>query len=185
MRGGSLFISLSSGCFSIKCHLLIKIFLRLGTDGLYCVTKGINPFCTFCGFCWSADFLWDTKREEIDQFILEVNRHHPTIKFTAEISEEKTNFLDTTIFKGERFYKDSIFDIRTHFKPTETFQYTHFSSCHAPGVKKAFIKGEALGLLRTNSSKATFEENVKNFRSHLRVRGYPGKKSPRRSQIYR
>ena len=110
--------------------------------------------------------LWDTKREEIDQFILEA-------KFSAEISEEKTNFLDTTIFKGERFYKDSIFDIRTHFKPTETFQYTHFSSCHAPGVKKAFIKGEALRLLRTNSSKATFEENVKNFRSHLRVRGYP------------
>ena len=66
--------------------------------------------------------LWDTNREEIDQFILEANRHHPTIKFTAEISEEKTNFLDTTIFKGERFYKDSIFDIRTHFKPTETFQ---------------------------------------------------------------
>ena len=66
--------------------------------------------------------LWDTNREEIDQFILEANRHHPTIKLTAEISEEKTNFLDTTIFKGERFYKDSIFDIRTHFKPTETFQ---------------------------------------------------------------
>ena len=93
--------------------------------------------------------LWDTKREEIDQFILEANRHHPTIKFTAEISEEKTNFLDTTIFKGERFYKDSIFDIdiRTQFKPTETFQYTHFSSCHAPAVKKGFIKGEALRLL--------------------------------------
>lgn len=66
--------------------------------------------------------LWDTTREGIDQFILVANRHHPTIHFTAEISEEKTNFLDTTIFKGERFYKDSIFDIRTHFKPTETFQ---------------------------------------------------------------
>ena len=36
--------------------------------------------------------LWDTNREEIDQFILDANRHHPTIKLTAEISEEKTNF---------------------------------------------------------------------------------------------
>ena len=36
--------------------------------------------------------LWDTKREEIDQFILEANRHHLTIKFTAEISEEKNIF---------------------------------------------------------------------------------------------
>ena len=33
--------------------------------------------------------LWDTKREEIDQFILEANRQHPTIKFTAEISDRE------------------------------------------------------------------------------------------------
>ena len=32
--------------------------------------------------------------------------------------------------------------MRTHFKPTETFQYTHFSSCHPPSVRKSFIKGE-------------------------------------------
>ena len=63
--------------------------------------------------------------------------------------------------------------MRTHFKPTETFQYTHFSSSHLPGVKKGFIKGEALRLLRTNSSKELFEEKIKNFKSHLIERGYP------------
>ena len=68
---------------------------------------------------------WDAKREEIDQFISEANRHHPTINFRAELSNKETNFFDTTIFKGERFHKDSIFDICTHFKPTEKFQYTH------------------------------------------------------------
>ena len=117
--------------------------------------------------------LWDTSREEIDQFISEANRHHPTIKFTAEISDKETHFLDTTIFKGERFHKDSILDISTHFKPTEKFQYTHYTSCHAPGVKKGFIKGEALRLLRTNSSETRFEESICNFKSNLRVRGYP------------
>jgi len=117
--------------------------------------------------------LWDATKEEIDLFILEANRHHTTIKFTADISERGTNFLDTTVFKGERFCKESILDIRTHFKPTETFQYTHFSSCHAPGVAKGFIKGEALRLLRTNSSKALFEESINNFKLRLRDRGYP------------
>ena len=67
---------------------------------------------------------------------LEANRYHPTIKFTAEISDIATNFLDTTVFKGERFHKDSILDISTHFKPTEKFQYTHYTSCGAPGVKR-------------------------------------------------
>ena len=83
---------------------------------------------------------------------LKANNFHPTIKFTAENSETETTFLDTKVYKGVRFNKDSILDVRTHFKPTETFQYTNFYSCHASGVTKGFIKGEALRLLRTNSS---------------------------------
>ena len=63
--------------------------------------------------------------------------------------------------------------MRTHFNPTKAFQYTYFSSCHLPAVKKGFIKGEAIRLLRTNSSKTTFEENIKHFKRRLRVRGYP------------
>ena len=54
-------------------------------------------------------------------------------------------------------------------------QYTHFSSCHPPGVKKGFIKGEALRLLRTNSSEKRFEENITNFKRRLRMRGFRDK----------
>ena len=63
---------------------------------------------------------------------------------------------------GQRFNKDSILDVRTHFKRTETFQYTNFYLCHPPGITKGFIKGEALRLLRANSSEITFEENMRN-----------------------
>ena len=98
---------------------------------------------------------------------------HRFAKFTAEISEKEINFLDTTSFKGERFHNDHILDIRTHYKSTETFQYTNFTSCHAPGVAKGFIKGEALRLFRTNSSEHTFKENIANFKLRLFERGYP------------
>ena len=117
--------------------------------------------------------LWTTNRDRIEHFIEQANNHHPTIKFTAEISDKETTFLDTYIYKGERFERDAILDVRTHFKPTETFQYTHFASCHPQGVKKGFIKGEALRLLRTNSSKIIFEEKITNFKAHLLQRGYP------------
>ena len=50
------------------------------------------------------------------------NRHHATIKFTAEISDKETTLLDTCVYKGERFKKENILDVRSHFKPTETFQ---------------------------------------------------------------
>ena len=93
----------------------------------------------------------------------------------AEISDTETMFLDTKVYKGERFAKQSTLDIKTYFKATETFQYTHFSSCHPPGVKKGFIKGEALRLLRTNSSKAAFKTAIKKkfFKTNLIERWYP------------
>ena len=91
----------------------------------------------------------------------------------GEISETETIFLDMVVYKGDRFLKESILDVRTYSKPTETFQYTNFHSCHPPGVTKGFIKGEALRLLRTNSSQTTFEENIRNFATRPESRGYP------------
>ena len=41
--------------------------------------------------------------------------------------------------------------MRTHFKPTKIFQCTHLNSCHPAGVKKGFVQGEALRLLRTKT----------------------------------
>ena len=65
-------------------------------------------------------------------------------------------------------------DIKTPYKPTETFQYTLFTSCDPSGVKRGLIKGEAIRLLiiRINSSKTTFDESVANFKQRLEARGY-------------
>ena len=118
--------------------------------------------------------LRDTRNlQDIERFIEQANSYNPTIKFTAEISNAETTFLDKVVHKGNRFHHHSILDIKTHFKPTETFcQYAHFPSSHPPGVKEEFVMGEALRLLRTNSSKTTFEKNIKKFKSRLLVRGY-------------
>ena len=63
--------------------------------------------------------LWRTERKEMDELIAFANRHLPSTK--AEISDKEITFLDTTLYKGERFHNKAILDIRTHFKPTETF----------------------------------------------------------------
>ena len=44
--------------------------------------------------------LWDCNRNEEERFIDEANTFHPTIKFTAEISENEIIFLDTVVFKN-------------------------------------------------------------------------------------
>ena len=117
--------------------------------------------------------LWNTSQEKIDSFVKKANNFHSTIKFTAEMSETEITFLDTKVYKGVRFAKESILDVQTHYKQTETFQYTNFYSCHPPGMKKGFIKVEALRLQRTNSSQITFEKNIRNFHNRQLERGYP------------
>ena len=104
--------------------------------------------------------IWNVNKDGVTQFIKQANNHHPTIKSTAEISETEITFLDTNVFKGEQFTSESTLDVKTHFKPIETFQYTHFSSCHTPGVKKGFIKGEALIVVRLNKIVHYTEEFV-------------------------
>ena len=94
-------------------------------------------------------------KDKITQFSELANSHHPTIKFTAEVSNTETTFLNTKVYKGERFAQQSRLDSKTHFKATETFKYTYFSSCHPPRVKKAFR------LLRTSCSEIAFKtDNV-------------------------
>ena len=44
--------------------------------------------------------LWDVNRKDIDLFIEQANKFHPTIKFTAETSETEITFLDTVVYKG-------------------------------------------------------------------------------------
>ena len=96
-------------------------------------------------------------------------------KIYSWIPDKEITFLDTVVYKGERFQKDAILDIKTHYKPTETFQYTHhiYLQCHPPGVKRGFIKGEAIRLLRTNSAEKNFHESLSNFKTRLLARGYP------------
>ena len=73
------------------------------------------------------------------------------------MSSERIVSLDTED-KGSRFADSKILDVETHFKPTETFQYTHFSSCHPFSVNKGFIiDGNIAPVLRTNSVKAKFK----------------------------
>ena len=84
--------------------------------------------------------LRDISKPDIEAFIEQANLRHPTIKFTARDSRPRyltlrLCFLDTVVYKGTRFKEKTILDVKTHFKKTETFQQTHFTSCHPPSVQ--------------------------------------------------
>ena len=92
-------------------------------------------------------------------------------KLTSSGGRKNKNLFQSRVNtgKGDFTTKESLTSAHI-FKPTETFQYTHFSSCNPHGVRKGPIKREAIRLLRTNSSAKSFYEN--NFKKRLRARGY-------------
>jgi hypothetical protein len=119
--------------------------------------------------------VWTDTEDSLRQFIAGLNREHPRIKFTSEISDSEIVFLDLCLYKGERFRNHGILDIKTHIKPTNTQQYVHASSCHPPGTGKGLIKGEMLRYLRTNSNPESFEAFRMKHRDNVTSRGYSTK----------
>ena len=86
--------------------------------------------------------------------------------------------LNALFFLTLRFSKFLVFQLiksltyKHNLKPTETFQYTHFSSCHPFNCKKGFIKGEALRFLRTNSVRENIVKKKRDFEHRLCKRDF-------------
>ena len=108
--------------------------------------------------------LFICSKDDILTFGKFVNSYHNTIKFTIECSESHMIFLDITLFKGSRFQKDGILDIKTYFISPRA---TH------PLANKASSRREILRYLRNNSDENNFLKDKNNFISRLLVRGYP------------
>ena len=113
----------------------------------------------------------------IQDFFKSAYSQHDLMKFTFELSTNEATFsalrrpfivnwalntvlkkatcLDTMLFKGNRFHQSQIFDIKTHTKETDTFQYLHTFSCHQESAFRGFILGQTLRNIHTNSDPST------------------------------
>jgi hypothetical protein len=100
--------------------------------------------------------------DEINKFFETANAAHPLLKFTHSISDQEMTFLDTEVYKGPRLTKSGILDIRSHTKPTETYQFLHRTSSHPQGVFTGFMKGRMITFIRNNSEQTNLEKNNQN-----------------------
>ena len=83
--------------------------------------------------------IWQHGEEKLKEFLKILNSCHPKIKFTAEYSLDKVNFLDVEVIRsGNKLLTD------LYIKPTDTHQYLEFSSCHVYHSKKSIPYNQAL-----------------------------------------
>ena len=66
--------------------------------------------------------LWRTERKEIDEFIALANRHHPSIKFTAEISDKETTVKGSLLQERDNCLRRREISQRRNPRHPHTFQ---------------------------------------------------------------
>ena len=101
--------------------------------------------------------------EENKEFLKILNSCHPTLKFTAEYSLDKVNFLDVVIRNGNKLLTD------LYTKPTDTHQYLEFSSCHVYHSKKYIPYSQALRFNRIYSENRYFDKRCNQLECWLEV----------------
>ena len=119
--------------------------------------------------------IWTRSQAELEQFITDLNKFHPSIHFTHHDSSTTVDFLDLTIFKGIEFEYTNILDLKTYQKPHNLFQYLHYNSNHPRSVFKGLIRGECIRYLRTNTVESNFNAMISTFKMRLLRRSYPKK----------
>ena len=123
------------------------------------------------GWCYIDIFMiWEHGEEELQKFLETLNCYHATIKFTAEYSREKINFLDVIVMKkGNQLITD------LYLKLTDTHQYLHASSYHVSHCKKSIPFSQALHLNRTCSENAFFGKQCNELEVWLKEKSYSDK----------
>ena len=81
--------------------------------------------------------VWTHAMADFQTFFSILNDFHPTIKYDYTISETSIDYLDITIYKGDQFEATCRLYTKTHFKPTNSFQYIHYTSHqHTHSIRK-------------------------------------------------
>ena len=92
--------------------------------------------------------VWEKSREELDQFIHLFNTQDDSIKIVTVISETSVDFLDVTVFKGNRFKHHNILDTKVYFKPTDTHELLDRHSFHPSHTFDGLVKSQLIRFLK-------------------------------------
>ena len=115
-------------------------------------------------------FIWEHGEESLKKFLNEINSFHSTIKFTADWSKEKANFLDVEVTLNNGVLSTDLF-----VKPTDTHQFLDPTSCHPYQCKKGVPYSQTLRLNRICFDNNNFDKRCNELESWLLEKGYSAK----------
>lgn len=102
--------------------------------------------------------IWEHSRQDLDAFISLMNSHDESINITAEINDMSVDFLDVTMYKGNRFFHHNILDSKVHFKMTDTHELLDHHSFHPKHTFNGIIKSQLIRFLRICNNMQDFHD---------------------------
>ena len=112
--------------------------------------------------------IWQHSLDDFKQFFDIINNYRESIKFQYNISETSVDFLDVTVFKGNKFKHHQTLDTKVYFKPTDTHELLHKSSFHPKHTFDGIIKSQVFRFWRICSDSDSFDEACEKLFKALR-----------------
>lgn len=110
----------------------------------------------FLRFLDDIFIIWTYSREEFMEFFQYLNNYRESIKFQHNISDESVDFLDVTIYKGNKFKHEGTLDTKVYCKPTDTHELLHKSSFHPKHTFLGIIKSQLIRYFKICSDNDSF-----------------------------
>ena len=110
---------------------------------------------------------------EMHNLVAHCNSRTGSIQYTAEVSNNCIDFLDITIFKGPRYARTGILDIKPYAKAIDPHSYLYYSSAHHISIKRGVVRGEFIRTLRRSSSAEIYAQSAMELMEWFTNRGYP------------
>ena len=92
----------------------------------------------------------------------------PALKFIFSEMARNANYLDIAVL-----IKENIMQTSVYHKPTDSFNYLHYESCHPRHTRDNIAVSLAKRIIRITSDEVKQYEHLSDLRSHLECRGHP------------
>ena len=138
---------------------------RIPKETLF-ATFDVESLYSWLRFIDDIDMKWTHGKTTLEAFLKTSNSFNPTIRFTAEVSDDEHVFLDTMSHLA-----DNKVAVDLYTKPTDSHQYLP-TSCHPPHCSKNIPYSLAPRIRRICSDDETFEKRSKDLSEQLKQRGY-------------
>ena len=113
-------------------------------------------------------FIWTRGKEELENFLKELNSFCDHIKFAFESDKESINYLDVNINLSNGHLMTKMY-----VKLTDRHQHLDYSSSHPNHTKRSIIYSQSLRARRLCSLESDFLKHCTKMKSWFLKRGYP------------